>query len=402
MGRGFRIGRLFGIDLRVDYSWIFIFLLLSWNLTAVFTQTHPAWSAGLSFMVAAIAALCFFASVLVHELAHAVVALAFGIPVRNITLFLFGGVSNIEREPPSPMSEFLMAIVGPVASIAIGGVVLAIATLLTQMRATDVSEGLALVARLSPLETLLLWLGPINIMVGLFNLIPGFPLDGGRVLRSILWGTTHDLHKATRWAAWVGQATGWLFIVTGIAMAFGARVPFFGSGFVSGLWLAFIGWFLNSAAASSYSRMVVQELLEEVTVSRLMRRQWYSIPSDASIATAVAEWFMRSDERAFPVVHDEGMVGLLCLADIRRVPQSEWATTSVTSVMTPRERLLYASPRETVATALSRLSQVDVSQLPVFEVDGRLVGILERRDVARWIELRLGGGQGMPLRGSSI
>src|SRR5260221_6614230 len=234
--RAFRIGRIFGINIRVDYSWVFIFVLLTWNLSSVFSQWHPAWSAPGQVSVAVIASLLSFACVLLHELAHSVVAMRYGLRVRSITLFLSGGVSDIEHEPPSARAEFSTAIAGPITSILLGIGFLVVAAISSAFSMGDAGGALTSAAQLGPVATLLAWLGPINVFIGLFNLIPAFPLDGGRVLRAILWGLTGDLRRATGSVSAVGQAFGWIFIVTGIAMSFGARVPFFGTGFVSGLW----------------------------------------------------------------------------------------------------------------------------------------------------------------------
>ena len=390
MREGFSIGRLFGINLRVDWSWLFVFMLVTWNLTAVFGQWHPSWGPFLSFGIAITASLLFFASVLAHELAHSLVARANGIRVHNITLFLFGGVSNFEREPTSPRVEFLSAIVGPLTSFALGVIFLLLGSIgtssLTALR--DYPE--LVIANLHPAQTLLLWLGPINIIVGLFNLIPGFPLDGGRVLRSILWAATNNLRKATRWAAGIGQATGWMFIVLGIAMAFGARVPFFGTGIVSGLWLAFIGWFLTSAAAQSYSQVVVREVLEGVPVARVMRTRGLAIAPEVSVTRLVDDFIMRTDERMFPVLDGESrLVGLVGMADVQKVPRDRWNDTLVRDIMTPAAQLAVTTPTEDLTEALAKMAARDVSQLPVMEVD-RLVGVLRRHDIARWLEIQAG------------
>ena len=223
--RGMKLGRVLGIDIAFDYSWLFIVVLMTWSLAVSFRRWHPGWSTALSLFTALAAALLFFASVLLHELAHSIVARRFGVPVHSIVLFLFGGVSNIERDPPSAKAEFLIAAVGPLTSIILGFVLLAVASVVTGVSSGAALDPAALLAQLGPAQTLLMWLGPINIVVGVFNLIPGFPLDGGRILRSILWGTTHDLHSATRWAAAVGQGIGWLFVFLGVAIAFGANVP---------------------------------------------------------------------------------------------------------------------------------------------------------------------------------
>jgi Zn-dependent protease/CBS domain-containing protein len=385
--RGVRIGRVFGIDIAFDPSWIFIVLLMTWSLTVAFSRWHPQWGLGVSVFVALVAALLFFASVLLHELAHSLVARRFGVPVRSITLFLFGGVSNIEREPPSPKAEFLTAVVGPLTSIGLGVALLAIGSLATRTSSSFVEDPSAGLAALGPGETVLMWLGPINILVGVFNLIPGFPLDGGRILRSAIWAWTHDLHVATRWASAVGQAIGWALVFLGVAMAFGARIPFLGGGLVSGLWLAFIGWFLSSAASASWRSQLVHEVLEGLSVTRLMRSPARAVPASADVATFVQEWLMRSDEHAFPVVDDAGkVVGLVTMRDVRGVPREAWSGVLVARIMTPVERLVTTSPREGVAEALDKLTRAGVSQLPVFD-GGTLVGMLLRSDIARWIEL---------------
>ena len=386
---GFQIGRLFGIGIFVDWSWLFIFALVTWSLGADFLFLHPSWGWGVTWGLAVAGALLFFASVLLHELAHSLVAQARGLPVRDITLFIFGGVSNIQQEPPTPQIEFLMAVVGPLTSLALGALLTWAGGALSAGAAESViGSPPALLARLSPLATLLLYLGPANILLGLFNLIPGFPLDGGRVLRAALWAATHDLRRATRWAAVVGQAIGWAFIAAGLATFFGLRIPFVG-GFVGGLWLAFIGWFLQSAAAQSYQQVVVQDLLRGVPVARLMRRGGPMVPPTEAVSTLVHEHIMGTDERAFPVVRGDTLVGLVCLDDVRKVPRQEWDTTPVGAIMTPADRLTTVAPSEETSVALRVLAGRDVDQVPVVQ-DGHLVGLLRRRDVLRWLQLQAG------------
>ena len=393
MHSGFGLGKVFGIEIRVDWSWLFIFLLVTWNLAGgVFPELHPEWSTALQWTVGLAASLLFFASVLAHELAHSLVAVSRGLPVRRITLFLFGGVSNIEREPSSPGVEFLVAIVGPITSIGLGILFLLLGGVLG-FRATNLSNPQQWLASQGPVTSLLLWLGPINIVLGIFNLIPGFPLDGGRVLRSILWAATHNLRQATRWAAGVGQAVAWLFIAAGVAMAFGVTLPFFGTGLLSGLWLAFIGWFLNQAAVQGYQQVVINDILEGVPVSRLMRANAPTVTPSMPLSQLVDEYLMGTDERAFPVVEDDRLAGLVCLEDVRKVHRSEWDTTTVGAVMTPASELQVANPREDASEALNMLSTRDVRQVPVVE-GGHLVGMLRRRDVLRWLQLHSGAVAG--------
>ncbi|GAB4441753.1 MAG: site-2 protease family protein [Anaerolineae bacterium] len=382
---GFRVGRFFGINVRVDWSWLLIFFLISWNLAAGFNQLHPTWDPLLSLVIAVGGAILFFLSVLAHELAHSLVARSRGVPVRSITLFLFGGVSNIEREPDSPKSEFLLTIVGPITSLVIGGVLLLLVNAAVSVGDTVAAPEEAL-RQMSPLATIFLWLGSVNILIGLFNLIPGFPLDGGRILRSILWAVTDNLHRATRWAAAVGQAIGWLMIFGGIAMVFGVPIPFFGAGLVNGVWLAFIGWFLSSAASQSYQQTVMRAVLEDVPVSRLMRTDPPTVPPRVSVSSLVHDYVMKTDEHAFPVQEGGRLVGLVTLEDIRTVPRDAWDARMVSDIMTPADQLITIAPDSDTADALMRMAQRDVRQLPILR-DDRLIGLLRRRDIVRWLQL---------------
>jgi Zn-dependent protease/CBS domain-containing protein len=390
MRSGLRLGRLFGISIHIDWSWLLIFFLITWNLATSFAQVHPAWGSALTWSVAVAAALLFFASVLAHELAHALVAKAQHIPVRNITLFLFGGVSNIEHDPPSPRAEFLMAIVGPITSIVLGIVFLLAAGLGVGAMGDAAANPAALAARLDPLTTLLLWLGPVNLILGIFNLVPGFPLDGGRVLRSILWAATKNLRTATRWASWIGQAIAWLMIVGGIAMIFGTQLPFFGTGVVSGVWLAVIGWFLSNAAIQSYQQLVIRDMLEGVPVTRLMRTNVPAVAPTMTISTLVDNYILHSDERAFPVLEGDRPVGLVTLDDVRKVARDAWETTTIAEIMTSADQLAVVAPQQDAAAALDKLIQRDVRQVPVM-LDGHVIGMVRRRDIVRWLQLQSGG-----------
>lgn len=381
-----RIGRLFGIELRVDPSWLFIFLLVGWSLTSLFAAWHPDWSFATSLVVAVAAALVFFASVLFHELAHSLVALAYGIPVRDITLHLFGGVSNIEKEPPTPGSELLMAIVGPIASIGLGLAMLVLSALLIDIRTRGVESAEVIVAQLGPVETLLVWLGPVNIIVGLFNMLPGFPLDGGRVLRAIVWRVTGSLEKATRIAGGAGQAVGWLFVVLGLAMVLGFRVPFFGTG-LSGLWLAMIGLFLRNAAVAHLRSAAMEQSLSGVEVQHLMRTQGAYVEPTIRVRQLLDDWFLRHDELAWPVLQNGIFVGIVSIDDLRKTKPEDWAVKTVSEVMTPAEKIALTTPDEPLNDALRKLASRNVRQLPVLE-GGMLIGMLYERDIARWLELR--------------
>ena len=255
---GFRLGRIFDIEVRMDASVVIIAFLVAYNLAmGLLPAWHPAWPAPLIWLLAVTAAVLFFASILAHELSHALVGRRLGLPVRRITLFIFGGMAELEREPDRPKVELLTALAGPALSLALGalatvaGGLAARAELGTTPLATDLH-------RLGPVSTLLLWLGPVNVMLGLFNLVPGFPLDGGRVLRAILWWKTKRLESATRWAARSGQVVAAALAAAGVAMMFGHRIPLLGSGFAQGVWLLLIAWFLNAAALRSYAHTVLR------------------------------------------------------------------------------------------------------------------------------------------------
>jgi Zn-dependent protease/predicted transcriptional regulator len=387
VGSGFRVGRVFGININIDWSWIFIFFLVTWNLASVFGGAHPDWGVVSRWGVALVASLLFFLSVLAHELAHSLMARGQGMSVRSITLFLFGGVSNIQRHPPSPTAEFLIAIVGPITSIVLGLLFILTSGVSVFTTGGPLENPSEMISQLGPATTLLLWLGPINLVLGVFNLIPGFPLDGGRILRSVLWALTENLKKATRWASWVGQGIAWIMIVTGIAMMFGASVPFFGGGFVDGLWLAFIGWFLNSASAQSYQRVVVQDLLEGVEVKRVMRTNAPTVTSDQSVSSLVHDHVMGTDDHAFPVVDGGSLIGIVALEDIRNVPKENWERKTVGEIMTPVAQVESVTEDDDASEALNMLQKRDVRQLPVMRGQ-ELVGLLRRRDIIRWLQLQ--------------
>ncbi|MFL7871838.1 MAG: site-2 protease family protein [Anaerolineales bacterium] len=385
--RGFRIGKIFGIDIHIDWSWLLIFGLVSWSLAATFGQMHSEWTTQTQWGIALLAALLFFISVLAHELAHSMVARARGVPVRNITLFMFGGVSNIQKDPSSPIGELLVTIVGPLTSFLLGFVFLILGTGSVALSNIDVTNATAMLANLGPVNTILLWLGSVNILVGLFNLIPGFPLDGGRIVRSILWAITDDLSKATRWASWMGQAVAWAIIFAGMSMLFGVQIPLLGGGFINGIWLIFIGWFLQGAAVQSYRKVYIQDVLEDIPVKKMMYTKVPIVPASISIDTLINNYIMKSDNRAFIVYAGEQMVGMVTVDDIRKVSAEKRSLMSVRDVMTPSEKMIVVAPEEEAAEALQRLQTEDIRQLPV--VNGKqIVGLLRRKDVIRWLQFQ--------------
>lgn len=385
--QGIRLGRLFGIEIAMDWSLLIIFLLISFSLSAgVFPAWHPDWSAALCWSTGLAAAVLFFVSVLLHELSHAIVGRANGIGFSRITLFVFGGMAHMEGEPPTWRAEFAMAIVGPITSLFLGFFFLTVAGLFFDTALIDPADPAATLAAAGPVASLLLWLGPVNILLGLFNLVPGFPLDGGRVLRAFAWGITGDMRKATRWASMAGQAFAWLLMGLGLAMLFGLRVPVLGGGPINGLWLAFIGWFLNSAAVASYRDLVLRRSLSGIPVKRLMQTRLLTVPPDLPVQRVVDEYMMASGQRTFPVTEDDRLLGLLCLSDLKRLERQRWPGTPVSDIMTGADELQTVGPDQDVTSALEKLTRHEFDQLPVVEGD-QLVGLLRRQDVLKWLSL---------------
>jgi Zn-dependent protease/CBS domain-containing protein len=367
MPGSFRIGKIAGIEIDVNVSWIVILVLLTVSLaTGWFPQLYPGWSTATYWITGFIASLLLFVSVLLHELAHSVVARKRGLPVKNITLFIFGGVSNIEREPTSPGIEFQMAFVGPLTSLIIG-----IVCFLLQ---------LPLRGSNSPLEGILFYLAVTNVLLGLFNLIPGFPLDGGRVLHSIIWKITGSMRQATRVATITGQVIAYLFIFGGIWLLFTGA-------FLDGLWLGFIGWFLLSAAQSANSQSMLTSMFKGVTVGEVMNPKPATVPADISLQQLVDAYFLPGGLRYALVMQGEKLVGLMTLGDIRHIPRARWGQVPVSQAMIPLERLHVVSPEQSLNDVLPLMAGGDVNQLPVVQ-NGALVGILSRDAIVHYLEVR--------------
>lgn len=391
MPTGIRLGRIAGISIYLDWSLSIIFLLIAFSLAVgVFPRWHPEWGPGVAWGTAVAAAILFLFSVLVHELSHALVGRLQGIEIKRITLFIFGGMAQMENEPHVWRAELWMAIVGPITSFILGVIFISLGILAAGPIEVEPEIPEQFLASLSPLSTLLLWLGPVNIILGIFNLVPGFPLDGGRVLRAIMWGITGNLRKATRWASQAGQAFAWILIIAGFAMILGIRIPFFGTGFVSGLWLAFIGWFLNNAALVSYRQLIVREALENVPVSRIMLTDFIRVTPETLVSTLVDQHLMRSDHRAFPVEANNRLVGIISLTDIRKINREQWSNTTVGDLMTPASKITKITPNGDAAEALFTLARHNLNQLPVVE-NGTIRGLIRREDLLRWLSLY--GGQ---------
>lgn len=369
MSGSVRLGTIAGIEISLHVSWLFIMVLLTLSLaTGWFATLYPQWSPPVSWAVSFCASLLLFGSVLAHELAHSLVARARGLPVKNITLFIFGGVSNIEREPQQPGVEFQMALVGPLTSLAIGGLALLL------LRAIQGGT--------SPLAALLGYLGVMNVLLGLFNLVPGFPLDGGRVLRAIVWRVSGNRYTATRVATIAGQAVAYLLIFIGLLFVFEGRL-------FDGLWLGVIGWFLLSGAQSASAQATFAQLFRNVAVSQIMNSDPATIPASISLQRLVDEFLLPQGWRSACVLQGDRCVGLITLSDVRRIPQEQWPQTPVGLAMVPTEKLHVVSPEQSFEKVLPLIVSQDVDQLPVISGD-QLVGLLSREDVTRFIEVRRG------------
>ena len=363
MGPGFRIGRLFGIDIAIHPSWIIIFALMTFSLAESWFPVE-GWSTATTWTVALAAALLLFVSVLVHELAHSLVARAQGIPVRSITLFLLGGVSTIESESTSPGREALMAGAGPASSLAIGAACSALAIV---------------VQTPSIAHAILVYLGYVNVLLAIFNMLPGSPLDGSRVLRSVLWALTHDPVKATRWAARTGQVFGFLMIAAGVFVVFRGDV-------LGGGWFGFIGWIVVQSSRAAHQQSRAEGWLAGVPVRNLMSQPTTWIPGDITLRKAANDYFLALNARCLPVQDDYGTLeGLVCVSDLQRTDERSWGVDQVQDVMTTVECLQTVSPDEPAGAAFHRLATSDVSQLAVIE-DGRLVGFVDQASVGRYLQ----------------
>ncbi len=360
------LGRVFGIKIGLHYSWFLIALLIVLSLSSQFHTSNPEWGDSVILTLAIVTAILFFVSLLLHELAHSLVATSHGLPVKEITLFALGGVSQIEKEPESAAVEFWMAFVGPLTSAVIGGTCLLLAGVLG-----DPSS--------NPWAAMLMWLGYINLSLAAFNLIPGYPLDGGRVLRAILWWKTGQADRATRFAATVGQVVAFGFIAVGVFQYFG------GAG-LGGLWIAFIGWFLLQASRESYARVGLAHALEGLRVADVMTQDCPTVDGGLSVAQFVEQELLRTGRRCFIVVDGTQITGMVTVHEVKHVDRAKWSVMHVRDIMRPLANL-HAVTRETpLISALASMSRDDLNQLPVI-ANGRLEGVLSRAQVFNYLQL---------------
>ena len=377
--RSVRIGALFGVDIHLDASVVVIFVLVVWVLGAnVFPSWHPQWSGALNWTTSLLAGIAFFVSLLLHELAHSLMARRLGVPVPRITLFMLGGVSEMQDEPANPKQEFWIAIVGPATSAGLGVLFTALASTLAgadfaQRLVQDQADALA---SLAPLPTLLFWLGSINFVLAVFNMLPGFPLDGGRVLRAAVWWYTGNLEKATRWAAAGGRGFGWALVLLGVFQVLG--------GALQGLWLVLIGWFIISAASGSYSQLMMRRALQGCRVADVMRTHFETVDADLTVAGFVDDFLLKSSQRLWPVTSHGRLAGFASLVEIRDIAPEDRGRRLRDVMRTELDDLTLQAD----ADAMQATQRLALRTTPMAVVRGdQVVGLLSQEDLMKWLTL---------------
>ena len=366
-----KLGRIFGVEIGLHYSWFLIALLITFSLAGHFQANNPSWSDSLRWGVSIVTAILFFVAIVVHELSHALVAKFRGLPVRSITLFALGGVAQIEKEAADAKTEFWMGIIGPITSFVIGVVCLAITVALGWTPPEFPQR---------PLPAMLMWLGLINIGLAIFNMIPGFPLDGGRVLRGIIWWITGNAKRATTIAARVGQFIAFAMIIYGV-------LQFFRGTGINGLWMVFIGWFLLSASRESYAQMVISEGLRGLRVADVMSRDFPVVDANTNLQTFTEENLTRTGRRFWVVTLNAQPEGIITPNEIGTVPRNRWPYTTVADVMRPLDATRTVNPNTPVTEALEVMAQQDLNQLPVVSERG-LAGLISRAHILQLIQTR--------------
>lgn len=366
-----KLGRIFGVQIGLHYSWFIIAFLITLSLAGHFTANNPDWSPALRWGVAIVTAVLFFGAIVAHELSHALVAKARGLPVHSITLFALGGIAQMERDAADAKTEFWMGIIGPITSFVIGIVCLVI-TIALGWRPPEFPR--------DPLPAMLMWLGYINIGLAIFNMIPGFPLDGGRVLRGIIWWITGNAKRATMIAARVGQVIAFAMILYGVMQFFG------GTGF-SGLWLVFIGWFLLSASRESYAQMVLTDSLQGLRVGDVMSREFPTVDSYSNLQTFTDENLVRTGRRFFIVTLNAKPVGIITPNEVSSIPRARWPYTTVADVMRPLDQTRTVEPSTSITEALELMTGQDLNQLPVVS-NGTLAGLISRGHILQLLQTR--------------
>jgi Zn-dependent protease/CBS domain-containing protein len=364
-GTSWRLGRVAGIEVRIDRSWTVIALLITYSLYLRFSFLYRSLSTGQAVALAILGSVLFFGSVLAHEMAHALVSQARGIRVQDITLFLFGGATRARVESRRPGDEALITVVGPLTSL-----------LLAVLFGIIDIFGRGVLPR--PLSGAFGYLAWVNLLLAAFNLVPGFPLDGGRLLRSAIWKATGNIGQATRIASGAGQAVGWLLVAGGVAFLLAGNLA-------GGIWFAFIGWFLVQGARASYEELQVRDLLRGVEARDVMARNLLRIPPELTLQEAVDQYFMRYDHGAFPVEERGRTIGLLTMRGVRRVPRDQWSTRRVRDSMVPLGDQVMVAPDARMDHVMGKLDDGDANRVLVVD-DGEVVGIITASDLTRWLQ----------------
>jgi Zn-dependent protease/predicted transcriptional regulator len=364
----FNLFRIAGVQIAIDFSWVIIFVLVLWGLSSgYFPALHPGYPTAEYWLVGVAGTILFFASIVIHELSHATVGNLLGQPVDRISLFIFGGMAHLGHEPTNPNDELKIAAAGPITSVVLGLIFLWIA------RAIGPSGPYPM------WSSVFQYLGFINIALALFNLLPGFPLDGGRIVRAIEWRRTGDFRRATGLAADWGRGIAYGLI------GLGALEIFTGS-LMGGLWLIFIALFLKGAATSSYQSIIMEQVLSNAHVSEIMVHNPETVDADATVAEAINQHFMQHGYSGFPVISNEAPVGIVSLRHVRDCPAEERNLRKIRDVMRKREPALEISPTATISQALRQMSDADIGRLLVIQQD-RLAGLITRSAVARYVML---------------
>ncbi len=370
-----KLGRVFGIQVGLHYSWFLIALLIVLSLSSQFHSSNPQWGDGVILAMSIGTALLFFVSLLLHELAHSLVATSNQLPVKEITLFALGGVSQIEKNPQSAKVEFWMAFVGPLTSAVIGAVCLTLARVFgnSPLQPVMTQPGMA-----QPGMAMLLWLGYINLSLAVFNLLPGYPLDGGRVLRALIWWKTGDADRSTQLAARAGQVVAFAFIAVGL-------FQFFNGAGIGGLWLVFIGWFLLQASRESYVQVGLAHALNGVRVADVMTLDCPTVEGWLNVQNFVDQELLRTGRRCFIVVDKGEITGMVTPHEIKEIERARWPFVTMHDIMRPLGDLRSVTPEASLASALEEMSRYDLNQLPVV-ADNRLKGVLSRSDVLSYLQ----------------
>jgi len=374
MGRNsIRIGRFFGIEIAIDYSWFIIFALVAWSVGSHYFLAYGDWPLAVKIAAALATALLFFISIVIHELGHSLVAIRTGIPVKSITLFIFGGVAQINREPEKASHELFIALTGPLTSVALAGL-FALAGLAGRFLGVTVIEAAGG------------WLARINLFLALFNLLPGFPLDGGRVFRAIVWGITKSRSRATRIASFLGRAIAWGFILLGIWQVFSGN-------WADGIWLAFIGWFLDGAARQNARQDTIDRQLKGHPAREALQSDCAPVGPNLPLDRLVAEIIMPTGRRCLPVMDRDRFLGLVSVETVKKVPRDEWPATPAAAAMVPAAEVETVSPSDDLSDVMNILTEKNSEQAAVLDEHGAFLGLVTREGIAAFIRIRsdLGG-----------